>query len=679
MALQEHFKSIVDLVNEPELDIEAIHRLGERLAQYYGGDSTILGHAQSVVYELLREVKGMTAEHIVWILSQIAIGFTEKFQASIENYQETQWRLIREKERLSLINDIGSEIAAVLDLDALFQRAATLVHEFFNYHHVAIFLVEGDFAILRAVAGQYAASFSKDHKHALDMGIIGWVARHNQMYLSNNVAESAEFVALTSQTVKTKSELCVPLKTNDNIVGLIDIQSPQNAAFDPGDVATLQTLADMLSVAITNAALHAQVQQELKERKQAELALRQSEQRYRHIVESQVEMICRFTVDGCLTFVNRPYAYYFDLEPHELIDRSIYQLVYKNDIESVRTQLATISGARPVVSYEHRVYLSDGSIGWHRWTARGFFNNQGTIIEIQAVGRDITQSKQIEEAMHRAQKLESLGILASGVAHDFNNLLTAIINESTLALFKLSSNPTEATQYIKSIISISEQAAGLTRQLLIYAGEEPQQLESIDLNELVTDVLIIAAASVSKRVTFKPLLSKELPTIDGDMGQVQQVVLNLIINAAESYANQPGVVKIRTFLDTHDYQVPQIIFEVEDKGCGMSKETLQRVFDPFFTTKLTGRGLGLAAVQGIVRGHHGDIAVVSELTEGTKFTVSFPVGQLHHKADLGAVLSDQITDYGKILVIEDDDTIRRSMNEMLSLKGFGIYTADNGA
>lgn len=679
LTLQAHLHPIVGLVNESELDLEAVRQLGESLAQYYAGDSEILGYAQCVVYELLYEVEGLRAEQIVYVLSQIALGFTKEFQARIESYHEAQHRLIREKERLSLLNDIGSEIAAVLDLDDLFQRTATLVHETFHYHHVAIFGVEEEFAILRAVAGQYAASFSKDHKHALDAGIIGWVARNNQAYLSNDVTKSAEFIALTSQTIKTKSELCVPLKTNSGIVGLIDIQSPQIDAFDPGDVATLQTLAEVLSVAIANANLHTQVQQELKERKQAESALRQSEQRYRHIVEAQVEMIGRFTEEGHLTFVNRPYAYYFDLEPHELIGRSIFQLVYKNDIETVRAKLATISRARPVVNYEHRVYLFDGSVGWHRWTARGFFDQQEKIIEIQAVGRDITESKQLEEAMHRAQKLESLGILAGGVAHDFNNLLTAIINESTLALFKLSSNPVDATQYLKSIINISEQAAGLTRQLLIYAGEEPQKLESINLNELITDVLVIASASVSKRVTLRPLLAEEELTIDGDIGQVQQVVMNLIINAAEAYANQPGVVEIRTFLGPHNHNNSHVILEVEDYGCGMSKETLQRVFDPFFTTKLTGRGLGLAAVQGIVRGHHGEITVTSELTEGTKFTVTFPMGQLDNKADTSEFLSAQMVEYGKILIIEDDDTIRRSMNEMLSLKGFAVYTAENGA
>jgi C4-dicarboxylate-specific signal transduction histidine kinase len=225
--------------------------------------------------------------------------------------------------------------------------------------------------------------------------------------------------------------------------------------------------------------------------------------------------------------------------------------------------------------------------------------------------------KQVEDAMLEAQKLESLGVLASGVAHDFNNLLTGILAESALALNKLDSlNP--ARQNLARVVQTTRRAADLTGQLLAYSGRGHLQMRLLDLNALVRENLTLLQTSVPRSVTLNTHLMPDLPSVKADMGQMQQVIMNLIINAAEAYEGQPGTVWLRTGTITVDakYQTSRVLGQVlppgryvslmvQDSGKGMTEDVLARIFDPFFTTKFTGRGLGLAAVLGVIRGHSG--------------------------------------------------------------------------
>ena len=680
----EHFGELASILSQATFDEEKIQALGRELAQYCQGDPEVLGKVQIFLADYLNEQVGVSGKLAPLVLSHVAQGFTrqsqdlifERYQLLIDNYHQSRQQLLLEKTQLALINDIGGQIAAVLDLDKLFSRAAELVQSAFGYQQVAIYVLQNEQAVLKAAAGKNEPSHTRPLDQAADGGVIGWVARHGRDYIANEAYGITPTTAGKPEITSTRSELCIPIKIGAKTVGVLDIHSASTDAFTAETVTTLHTLVDQLAVAIDNARLHNQLQEELRERSQVEDALRQSENKYRHIVESQTEMICRFKIDGRLTFTNRTYAFYFDLEPHELIGRSIFKFIYENDAEMVRARIEALSIFNPLVNYEHRVYLSDGSIGWHRWTTQGFFDDNDQLVEVQSVGRDITESKKLEEAMHRAQKLESLGVLAGGVAHDFNNLLAAISNESSLALLK---QEPDQKAHLENIITITERAKGFTRQLLTYAGEGRAQLESVNLNEVIQDVLVIASASIPKTITVKSSLHGSIPNMDGDLGQLQQVVMNLIINAAESYDGEPG----KVFIETKPYHgesgEPELLLQIRDEGCGMDKETLGRVFDPFFTTKLTGRGLGLAAVQGIVEAHRGDIWVESRLEQGTTFHLIFPAGSLRENAPAAAPISLPSTKtHQSILIVEDDQIIRRSTTEILTLKGFTVYTAENG-
>ncbi len=314
------------------------------------------------------------------------------------------------------------------------------------------------------------------------------------------------------------------------------------------------------------------------------------------------------------------------------------------------------------------------------------------------VVRDITRRKAEEErrlAIDRklldAQKLESLGILAGGIAHDFNNLLTAILGNANLALMQCS-DVAPQRPYLTNIEKTSMQAADLCKQMLAYSGRGKFVIQRLDLSAVVNDMMHLLQISVHKRVSLKFHLPENLSAIEADPSQVRQIVMNLVINASEAIGEKDGVVSISTGMMradhsylTETYLAPDlpegdyIFLEVSDTGCGMTLETRGKIFEPFFTTKFTGRGLGLAAVLGIVRGHKGAIKVYSEVGRGTSFKVLIPCVDApaealnHQPAEISEWKGS-----GTILVVDDEETVRTVTARMLELFGFEVILAEDG-
>jgi CheY-like chemotaxis protein len=292
--------------------------------------------------------------------------------------------------------------------------------------------------------------------------------------------------------------------------------------------------------------------------------------------------------------------------------------------------------------------------------------------------------------MQRSQKLESLGVLAGGIAHDFNNLLTPIMGAAGLGLMELpKDSPVRAR--MQTIHRASKRAAALTNQMLAYAGQKPLRVEQIDLSSIVEDMRDLATSSVAGKTTIDLKLARNLPLVEGEAAQLSQVIMNLISNAAEALPEGKGRLSIRTgtiSITHHSSEIlfaetmplgDHVFFEVSDSGCGMDKETVDRIFDPFFTTKFTGRGLGLAAVAGIVRGHRGGIRVESEAGRGTSFQVIFPA--LAAKAAIPEPETSANRTFklhGIALVIDDDEGVRELASEVLLRAGMKVLRATDG-
>jgi len=289
------------------------------------------------------------------------------------------------------------------------------------------------------------------------------------------------------------------------------------------------------------------------------------------------------------------------------------------------------------------------------------------------INTDITEKRRIEEQLRHTQKLESLGVLAGGVAHDFNNLLTGIMGNASLALEDLKGSPVQPR--IAEIIAASDRGALLVRQMLAYAGKGRFVMERLNLSRVVSELEPLIRTSIPRTVDLALRLDPTIPYVEGDPSQMQQLILNLAINAGEAIGEAPGAVAIETARRESDAE-HQIVLTVRDNGCGMDETTRARMFDPFFTTKFTGRGLGLAAVNGIVRAHRGTISVETAPGSGTTMTVVLPACD---KIE-GATPEPQsdLRGYGNVLVVDDEDMIRNMARFALERCGYTVEQAADG-
>ena len=331
---------------------------------------------------------------------------------------------------------------------------------------------------------------------------------------------------------------------------------------------------------------------------------------------------------------------------------------------------------------EFRVVWPNDAVHW--LSSRGLAQCHGPAREMRLAGvvLDITQRKQAEEAVIEAHKLESIGLLAGGIAHDFNNLLTGIIGSASFVMDNLPEDDPNADM-LRNVINAGERAADLTRQLLAYSGKGKFTVQKVDLSKLVSEIAVLLRASISRSVTLDRHLGEHLPRIEADSSQINQIIMNLVINGSEAISGE-GVVRVSTELAALGKggreafvvgeEIPPgkyVCLEVNDTGSGMTREVLSKIFEPFFTTKFTGRGLGLAAVFGIVRGHDGGLEVRSTPGVGSTFRVYFPPvpGEEAGKNRLPS----------KILFVDDEAVVLMMGSTALERAGYQVFRARTGA
>ncbi|MEO6994194.1 MAG: response regulator, partial [Lacunisphaera sp.] len=299
---------------------------------------------------------------------------------------------------------------------------------------------------------------------------------------------------------------------------------------------------------------------------------------------------------------------------------------------------------------------------------------------------------QIERKLQETQKLESLGVLAGGIAHDFNNLLTGILGNASLARMDLS-DTSPLLPVLEQIESATHRAADLCKQMLAYSGKGRFVVQQLNLNQLVEDTTHLLNISINKNCVIHYNLAKTLPTIAVDATQIRQIVMNLVINASEAIATRSGVIAISTGVARVDYDyiatllhpgeiIPgdYVFLEISDNGSGMEPSTLSKIFDPFFTTKFTGRGLGLAAVLGIIRGHKGALKVYSEVGRGTTFKILLPCSDATaEKIHSTPPMAEPVwRGQGTVLVVDDEETVRAVTARILETLGFTVVLAPDG-
>jgi two-component system cell cycle sensor histidine kinase/response regulator CckA len=425
----------------------------------------------------------------------------------------------------------------------------------------------------------------------------------------------------------------------------------------------------------------------------AEAALRESEERFRRVFEDGPLGIALAGKDYRFLKVNSALCRMVGYDEAELTKMSFLDITHPDDLEVNRELSGRLFRWEiPRFRLQKRYVKKDGDIIWINLTASFIRDAEGLPWYGLAMIEDITETKRAQEEAIARQKLEGLGVLAGGIAHDFNNLLGSIMATSELVQSELPGG-SPAYDGVESIKNVADRAAEIVRQMLAYAGQESTVFEPLDLSGLVNDMLQLLKVSICKRAQLTVDLPPNLPAVRANAAQIRQVVMNLITNASEALGEKEGVISVtlahaRSGSDQFPDSTPNLLqndhlrLAVSDTGAGMTEEIQARIFDPFFTTKFTGRGLGLAAVQGIIHNHGGTINVVSAPGQGSRFEVLLPctsqpardTRDIPVPASAGAVGRGGAT----VLVIEDEEALRLAVSKMLRKQGFSVVEASDG-
>ena len=431
------------------------------------------------------------------------------------------------------------------------------------------------------------------------------------------------------------------------------------------------------------------------QRKVAEDALRESEERYRAVVEDMPTMISRFLPDGTLTFVNDQYCLYLGKKREELQGQDFFQFIPEMEKTKLREHFTSLTADRPMITYEHQAAAWGGSTRWQQWTDRALFDEHGVLVEYQSIGLDVTERKlaqqekaKLEKQLQQAQKMEAVGTLAGGISHDFNNLLQLVQSHAELML--LSDSVEESVkEKVQDIIRAVGRGSKLTRQLLTFSRKIESKFCPIDLNHEVTEVKELLSRTIPRVVEIEVFLADDLKSIRGDSVQLEQVLMNLALNAKDAMPHGGKLListENLTVREEDKYVNPDlmvgeyVLLTISDTGHGMDNETMERIFEPFFSTKNPGEGsgLGLAMVYGIIQSHRGHIGCTSSPDEGSVFKIYLPAIATEKEGLEEEILQEPARGSETILLVDDEESILESTGQILSRYGYTALSAASG-
>ncbi|MCP4646970.1 MAG: response regulator [bacterium] len=437
------------------------------------------------------------------------------------------------------------------------------------------------------------------------------------------------------------------------------------------------------------------VGEDVTELKISELNLIDSEEKWRSLTAYSEDYIWTCDTEMCFISVNKTAP---GLVQKELLGQSVLNFVPEEYKEQVKQCFTNVLKSGKSGSYE-TAYTDSTEIALEYEVFVGPIKKDGVVTGFACRSTEVTERNRMEQEklellqqMQHAQKLESLGVLAGGIAHDFNNILMAILGNADLALMDISTaNP--AYSNVKAIETAARRAAELSKQMLAYSGKGTFLIENVCLNEAVEEMTHILEVSISKKAVIKYHFADNLPLVKADATQIRQIIMNLVTNASDAIDKTSGVISIKTgamhcdadylastYINETSDTCQYVFVEVSDTGCGMDPDTMTKLFDPFFTTKFTGRGLGLSAVLGIIRGHRGAVKVYSEPGNGSSIKVLFPACQLDEDS-LKKMKESGVNNWqssGTVLLVDDEETILSVGRQMLERMGFDVITAADG-
>jgi PAS domain S-box-containing protein len=428
----------------------------------------------------------------------------------------------------------------------------------------------------------------------------------------------------------------------------------------------------------------------------AERRLAESEARFRLIVTNCSEGVCLLGEEQVARYANPQLAAILGVSsPEALVGRSYRDFTGPEERAELERRVEQRRRGQ-ADRYETRLRTADGRSILVEVSAAPLADEEGRISGTIAMLRDVTERRALDEQVREAQKLESLGVLAGGLAHEFNNLLVGMLANSSYVAAELPAG-SELRAAVEDVHASASKATELTRQLLAYSGRGKFTVGPVRLNRIASEVLVLAAPSLGRRTIVTQDLAADLPEVEGDAGQLGQVVMNLLTNAADAIRLRGGTIGIRTAVAALDAAAlarfhggetlapgRHVVLEVQDDGPGMDGATRDRVFEPFFSTKFAGRGLGLPAAMGIVKGHRGGIRLESEPGQGSRVTIVLPLLAGAPPARRPAAPAPRpapppASGAGRtVLVADDEEVVRRASRRALERAGYQVLEACDG-
>ena len=485
--------------------------------------------------------------------------------------------------------------------------------------------------------------------------------------------------------VPIQRNVAVPIVYQGEVIGLLNVANKETD-YDADDIHLLETISDVIAP-ILNTRL--QRDREERKREEAEKAIAASELRYRRLFESAKDGILIIDAEtGKVIDVNPFLIDLLGFSHETFIGKELWELGPFKDIVDNQAKFAELQ-QKGYVRYEHLpMETVDGRQIEVEFVSNVYQVNHHNVIQCNI--RDITEQNKLQKQFIQSQKMESIGTLAGGIAHDFNNLLTAIIGNNDMLLTEISEDDPKR-EYTEEIKQATQRAVSLTRQLLAFSRKQVTQPLVINLNEILPDLEKMLRRLIGENITLETILNPALWNVKIDTGQMEQVIMNLVVNARDAMPKGGNLTIETTNIDLdedyfQDHGVenppgPYVMMAISDTGIGMDKEIQSHIFEPFFTTKGIGRGtgLGLSTVYGIVKQNHGYIWAYSEPGQGTTFKVYLPsVGEDAVSVEEKKISKDKLTGSETVLIVEDDSSIRKLARKVLQAYGYNVLDAEEG-
>jgi PAS domain S-box-containing protein len=518
-------------------------------------------------------------------------------------------------------------------------------------------------------------------------GLAGWVVQHGESSITPDTYSDQRHYKEVDQAIgkNTQSILTVPLYVKGDIIGVLQVVDIETGRFDKNHLALMETLAGSAAIAIENARLYEKAKQEISIRKQAEEALRESENKYRTVLEANPDSVIVYDMEGKVTYFNPTFTKVFGWTLTECLGKKMDMFVPEENWPETHEMIEKVLAGEKLTGIETFRYTKSGDVVPVSISGAIYHDRDGKPVGSVVNLRNIYEQKKLEAQIHQVQKLEAIGTLAGGIAHDYNNLLMGILGNASLVTFDLDSKHPHYEK-LKNIEKYVQSGADLTKQLLGFAKGGKYEVKPIDINEVVEQSSEMFSRT-KKEIRIHRNLQKNIWSVEADPNQVEQVLLNLYVNAGQA---MPGGGDL--YLQTENLTLGDrytrhfsvkagnfVKISITDTGTGMDEKTIKRIFDPFFTTKDMGRGtgLGLASAYGIIKNHGGIINADSVIDKGTTFNVFLPASE-KNIVKIQPLNQTMLKGVGTVLLVDDEEMIIDVGSQILENLGYSVLSARSG-